>query len=216
MADQVRALGGDVRDRILAKAQEKFTTLGFRKTSMGEVAAELGISKKTLYREFPNKRALFEELLERTMARINARCDAILASPAGAMEKLYQILRVIVELQQELATEAMLRSIRDDVPHLWQRLDAFRQQRMQRNLEAILRQGEADGSVRTDLNYPLLYRFFAGALREGVNPTVLVNTRASLQEAIVELMDVFLTGVLTANGRRQYKKVRGSIVSETP
>jgi AcrR family transcriptional regulator len=197
----------DTRTRILLKAQEKFSGAGYRKTSMAEIAGELGMSKKTLYKLFPSKLALMEELLEYKFAQVDRRCDEILASPLDAVEKLFRIIQVVAEVQQRFATNVMLRSLQSDLPHLWQRIERFRRQRMQKNMEAILRQGEEDGAVRTDLNYEMLFHFLFGALREGINPEVLVNASYSLHEALVGLMDIAMNGVLTDAGRAQFQKL---------
>ncbi len=202
--------GSSVRERILSKAQEKFSTLGYRKTSMAEIAAELGISKKTLYKLFPSKLTLLEQLLEHHFALVNRRCDAILAGPSSAIEKLFEMMQVVAELQQRFATHAMLRSLHSDVPHLWERIERFRRERMQQNMEGILRQGERDGTVRTDLNYPMLFHILFGALREAINPEVLVRSSYSLHDALAGLMEMILNGVLTEAGRRQYRQLKGT------
>ena len=44
-----------MRDKILEKSGEMFLTLGFKSVTMDDIARELGISKKTLYKYFSNK-----------------------------------------------------------------------------------------------------------------------------------------------------------------
>ena len=44
-----------MKQQILVKATEMFLTLGFKSITMDEIAAELGISKKTIYQHYKNK-----------------------------------------------------------------------------------------------------------------------------------------------------------------
>ena len=57
------------RQRLLRSAGALFSRWGFDKTSMDEIAREAGISKGTVYLEFPNKDALFKAVLHWEFAR---------------------------------------------------------------------------------------------------------------------------------------------------
>ena len=39
-----------MKDQILIKATDMFLTLGFKSVTMDEIATEMGISKKTIYK----------------------------------------------------------------------------------------------------------------------------------------------------------------------
>jgi len=202
-----------IRERIFLKTREKFALSGYGKTSMDAIAGELAISKKTLYKFFPTKLKLAEMLVEHVLAEINRRCDAILASPLPAIEKLLRIVQMITEQQQHFVTKPLLESLRRHLPHLWQRIEAFRRERMHKNLEVILEQGKRDGTVRADFNREMFFHFLLGAINEGINPEVLINSSYSMHEALSALFDLFMNGALTAKGREQYQKLKAANLS---
>lgn len=203
----------EIRERILLKAREKFAAAGYGKTSVEEIAGDLGMSKKTLYKFFPTKLKLAEMLVEQVLAEINRRCDAILASPLPAVEKLLRIVQMIIGQQQGFVTKILLESLRNHLPHLWQRIEAFRRERMRKNLEAILAQGKRDGTVRADFNHDLFFHFLFGAISEGINPEVLIQSSYSMPEALSALFDIFMNGTLTAKGREQFQKLKAANLS---
>jgi len=200
----------ELRQRIFLKTKEKFAASGYGKTSMAEIAGELSISKKTLYKFFPTKLKLAEMLVEHVLNEINRRCDAILASPLPAVEKLLRIVQMITEQQQLFVTKALLESLHRHLPHLWQRIEAFRRERMRKNLAAILAQGKRDGTVRADFNHDMFFHFLLGAINEGINPEVLINSSFSMHEALSTLFDIFMNGTLTPKGRAQYQKLKAA------
>ena len=55
------------RKPILEAAQKRFAMMGYSKTSMIEIAIEVGISKAALYYYYPDKVALFTEVLKTEM-----------------------------------------------------------------------------------------------------------------------------------------------------
>src|SRR5207249_11360994 len=84
--DAPRAPAG-ARQRIVAAARRHFLAHGFRGVTMDDLAAELGMSKKTLYAHFPGKAALLEAMLldkfrsvEADLTRIASECPSDFAA----------------------------------------------------------------------------------------------------------------------------------------
>src|ERR1700744_6747987 len=55
----------DMKERILETADRLFYLRGIRAVGVGTIAAEIGISKRTLYNHFPSKDALIAAYLAR-------------------------------------------------------------------------------------------------------------------------------------------------------
>ena len=53
------------RDLILDAAESLFASQGYQATTIKQVATQVGVQGPALYKHFTNKRALFEEVLER-------------------------------------------------------------------------------------------------------------------------------------------------------
>ena len=72
------------REHLLNAATQCISRLGFRKSTMEEIALEAGVTRVTVYREFGNRRALMEALSARRLATFNEGFLAE-ASPFGAL-----------------------------------------------------------------------------------------------------------------------------------
>ena len=59
----------DMKDRILETADRLFYLQGIRAVGVDTIAAEIGISKRTLYNHFPSKDALISAYLARRFVR---------------------------------------------------------------------------------------------------------------------------------------------------
>ncbi|RIU17472.1 TetR/AcrR family transcriptional regulator, partial [Mycobacteroides abscessus] len=51
-------------DAVLDAARTEFERHGMRRANMDAIARRAGVSRRTLYRRFPTKEALFEHLIE--------------------------------------------------------------------------------------------------------------------------------------------------------
>ena len=60
------------REQILTAATEAFARSGFAATSLEDIAAEAGITRVILYRHFDSKAELYQAVLDRMCARLDA------------------------------------------------------------------------------------------------------------------------------------------------
>ncbi|MBQ0904100.1 TetR/AcrR family transcriptional regulator [Micromonospora sp. U21] len=63
------------RDQILAAATEAFARSGFAATSLDDIAAEAGITRVILYRHFDSKTDMYQAVLDRMCARLDANVE---------------------------------------------------------------------------------------------------------------------------------------------
>jgi AcrR family transcriptional regulator len=78
------------RDRIRAEAAALFRAKGFNGTSMADLAAEVGITKSSLYHHFPSKQSLLAEIVELTVNRATPLVRTVAESDLPPAERLGQ------------------------------------------------------------------------------------------------------------------------------
>jgi len=76
------------RDRIRSEAAALFREKGFKGTSMSELAAEVGITKSSLYHHYPGKQALLSEIIELTVNRVTPLVQEVAESDLPIRERL--------------------------------------------------------------------------------------------------------------------------------
>lgn len=74
--DRVRRLPrAQRREQILTAATEAFARSGFAGTSLEDIAVQAGITRVLLYRHFDSKTELYQAVLDRMCARLDAHVD---------------------------------------------------------------------------------------------------------------------------------------------
>ena len=63
------------REQMLAAATEAFARRGFAATSLDDIATEAGITRVILYRHFASKTDLYQAVLDRMCARVDAHVE---------------------------------------------------------------------------------------------------------------------------------------------
>lgn len=83
------------RGRILEVAEGLFRTLGYQKTTVADIARELGMSPANVYRFFPSKSAINEAIAARLLEGVAADLEAIAAGPGTSADRLRAMLRTL-------------------------------------------------------------------------------------------------------------------------
>lgn len=91
------------RQMIIEKSAPLFNQMGFAACSMHDVMKATGLEKGGLYRHFPSKEQLAEEVFQHSMrCAIEARTEGV-EEVAGAIEKLRYLIRRFIEVPSPVA-----------------------------------------------------------------------------------------------------------------
>jgi len=103
------------RERLLMAAQQVFSRLGYGGASVDLIAAQAGYSKGAIYSNFPNKEAIFLELLRLGMERDMTELEAMLSLAPDDMQNAVSQWLTTAHSDQDcplLATELQLHARR--------------------------------------------------------------------------------------------------------
>lgn len=87
-----------MKEKIIAKASELFMKLGFKSVTMDDIACEMCISKKTIYKYFCNKELLIQESTTTIHKEIHQIIDKIVQNNHNAIEENFEIRKMFKEM----------------------------------------------------------------------------------------------------------------------
>jgi AcrR family transcriptional regulator len=80
------------RERILREASHLFAARGYYGSSTRDIATAVGIRQPSLFHHFPNKQAIFQELLSYSLDDSAAVAEFLAASTGSPASRLYRFL----------------------------------------------------------------------------------------------------------------------------
>ena len=92
--------GPEARVRLQQAAAELFREHGYDRTTAAEIAARAGVTERTFFRHFPDKR---EVLFDGQAVLVDALTASIAAAPEalGALDTLFQAFRSVTQLLED-------------------------------------------------------------------------------------------------------------------
>jgi len=193
------------RKRILEGSQSLFFRQGISSLTMDQIAALQGISKKTLYKYFANKMELVEAALEDRIQRIAAEVYAVVDDHARPFPRRMAEVLGVLSRQLALLGDRLLNDIVYREPHLWERIDRFRREKVFGAMSSLLQQGISDGFVRTDIEARLIPMMFLTTLTTIMSPPQFFELTSPPAVIFQTVTRVLLGGILTEDGRAQLR-----------
>lgn len=193
------------RDRILQAARAHLFAYGYTALTMDALAAELGLSKKTLYVHFPSKDALVDEILRAFVADVRAAADALFADTSLSFTvKLHRFSETMVKRLR--MNPHIFRDLQRSAPHLFHLVEELRHKNIPHIFGQLLRQGQAAGMVRADLDPAFAIEFWRPAVQSLMHPDTLERLQLTPDQIFSRAINLFFGGLLTPAGRKDYEK----------
>ncbi len=136
----------DTRERIVEVAEALFRRLGFAKTAVADIAAELRMSPANVYRFFSSKNAIVEAICQRCLRELEETAWQIARGPGSAALRMQRlVLDILAYHRDNLLTEQRVNDIvMVALEHSWAVIRAHKAT-LCAIVETILRDGIASG-----------------------------------------------------------------------
>lgn len=163
---QTKARPEDTRARIMETAETLFRRLGYSKTAVADIAAELRMSPANIYRFFPSKSAIVQAMCERCLNELEEKVWAVARSKGPASQRLERLqLEILTYHKENLLVEQKVSDIvQVAMEESWAAIGAHKEV-IRTTIELILRDGIEAGefeSVDVRETSALLMKAYAG------------------------------------------------------
>jgi AcrR family transcriptional regulator len=195
------------KERILQKAYELFFRYGVRSVSMDDIAAQLGMSKKTLYQYFTDKEELVDAALSSFLEDNRRQC---LSDKQKADNAIHEVL-LAFDMMQEMFSN-MNPSIVFDLekyhPAVSKKIQHHKQVFLYQVIKQNLERGIKEELYRPDINVDVIAKFRIESMMLAFNTEVFPNNRTHLVSIQEQILEHFLYGVATAKGYKLIQKYK--------
>lgn len=147
--------------KILEGTTELFLKYGIRSITMDDVARELAVSKKTLYKYVSNKAELVDRCVKHTFEEISGAIEVVRGNSANAIDEIFAIDSTMSEAlkAQHPAIEFQLKKY---YPATWKWLSDRQATMIIEHTKENLKKGIEQGMYRGDFNIEhITYLYFA-------------------------------------------------------
>jgi AcrR family transcriptional regulator len=188
--------------KVIDTAWSMFRRFGVRSVSMDDVAREMSISKKTLYRCFRDKNELISRTLEHDITGIEEKVDEIISSEANPVKQVIQIAQYVAEYLKQV-NPSMIYDLQKYHPEIYSEFSRYREKTFLDRVKKNLRNGILQGYYRNSIDPETTSRLYLCLMTHGPEHLGNVGEFSDYQELYLNIMRYHLHAIATPKGLKE-------------
>jgi AcrR family transcriptional regulator len=182
-----------VRDQIIEAAHDCFSHYGYAKTTVADLAREIGFSKAYIYRFFESKQAIGEAICAGCVGRMFDQVLEAVEQGRGATDKLRKFAKTVTTARAELffADRKLYEIAVHASSENWPAAQAYTE-RLRDLLEAILKEGRESGEFERKTPLDETVRSIFYTLLPFIDPVFLERSLDLPPDAQTEVTSLIL------------------------
>ena len=153
----------DTRERIVTECSQMLMSVGPASMTMDDVARACGISKRTLYETFPDKRTLIVECIHREHEAKNAQMKEIFNTSSNCFEAMFRVYQRARKMY-EATSMAFVNDIKRLYPDIFEK-HIENEKTVITSIASVLRQAQDEGLVIKRINPEIAAYLFSQSMR---------------------------------------------------
>jgi AcrR family transcriptional regulator len=205
----------DTRTKLIESCTTLFLKYGVRNITLSDVAARLGISKKTIYQHFTDKQELIRACLEHD--KHQDACDFEAIAQAG-FNPVEEFVRYQMQVTQQLqdVSPAIIFELQKYYPELWAEMDTYHKHQVSRSMTSNLQRGIEQGYYRPELDVDVVVAYCQHLPQTLFDLIAAFNGTRSNVAVYHQLTGLFLRGICTAKGIQEFARVFAVVFPDQP
>ncbi len=182
----------DLRERIIQSASQEILKYGFRKFTIDDLASNLGISKKTIYKYFNSKNEIISSVLDNYLEMDMSTRGELLAASTGTAEKLQAMLSSSL---QTIVPTWLLAELQQYFPEEWDKCDSVVQSQKVQIIN-IFKEGIQSGELRPEIDPALLDVVLQASTAAILDYRFLTQHDLTLDQALNKFLNLIFYGII--------------------
>ncbi|MBP6128667.1 TetR/AcrR family transcriptional regulator [Flavobacterium sp.] len=174
-----------MKDKIVNKAKDMFLKLGFKSITMDDIACDMCISKKTIYKYFSNKELLIEESTQMVYKEVRETIDNIVSKNFNAIEENFEIRRMFKEMFKYSETSPVYQ-LKKYYPEVYQKVVGYQIEICEGCFRDNILKGISEGLYREQIDVENYVKFYYTLIFSISENTALEKEANNLEHKALE------------------------------
>lgn len=197
----------DTKERIQKAANDLVIQYGIRSVSMDDIAANLGMSKKTIYQYFKDKDELVEAVVDEVIKNNQHECVADSEKADNAVHEIFMVMDMMAEMFKTM-NPGILFDMQKYHPAAFCKFMKHKNEFLYNVCMQNLERGVKEELYRPEIAMDILCRYRVETMFIPFNPAFQKNLKHNLAKIEEEIIIHFLFGLVSLKGYKLIMKYR--------
>lgn len=191
---------------LIANITALFMRLGIKSLTMDEIARQLGISKKTLYKYVSDKKELVTKSVQFAISQEECMLSELDSIDGNAIDKILAINQMVSQKLQSIQPSVIF-DLQKYYPEAWQVMEGHKKNFIFNQVENNLQEGIKEGLYRDNINCKITAQIYVTLIDSIFNSTLFQDNSFSFHEIHTEVARYHLKGIASEEGVEYIKSV---------
>ncbi len=189
----------DTKQRIRKAAHDLVIQYSIRSVSMDDIAANLSMSKKTIYQYFKDKDELVEAVVDDVIDTNQCICNTDREKADNAVHEIFLVMDMMVEMFKTM-NPSILFDMQKYHQAAFMKFQKHRNEYLYNVCRQNLERGIREELFRPEINVEIMARYRVETMLTAFNPEFQRYLKKSLLEIEEEIIIHYLFGLVTLKG----------------
>lgn len=191
--------------RFIKKVMNLFMRLGIKSLTMDDIARQLGISKKTIYKYVSDKNELVRKCVEWQSEEEYCAIAETQKAGLNAIDEIFEISKMVTELLSQLHPSVYF-DLEKYYPEAWDIAVNKRKKRVYEDVVLNMNKGVQEGLYRSDLNVDVVARIYVAKMDLLFDGNLFPPHQFSFTDVYIEFFRYHIRGIASEKGREYLTK----------
>lgn len=188
-----------MKETILKKAGDIFLKLGFKSVTMDDIANELAISKKTIYKYFKNKEELVDETVSLVHETMHNEVYCICNKGYNAIQENFEIKNMFKNMFKN-SDDSPMYQLEKYYPKTFSKIMANEFSMFKDCISNNLKKGMAEGLYRKNIDEELVTKFYFSLAMSVHNSKLHAYNKNTLNKLETSVLEYHTRAIATGKG----------------
>ena len=204
----------DTKQRIQLKAHDLIMQYGVRSVSMDDIAAALGVSKKTLYQFYADKDELVNAIVLEELKKTEDDCLNCRLNAGNAVEEMFLIMDRIYD-QFNNMNPMVLYDLQKFHYAAFEKFLKHKNDFLFKSIKENIERGVSEELYRPEINIDVITKYRLDAMMIPFNIMLFPPGKYKLADVTQETMELFLYGLSTLKGYKLILKYKSNQIKKS-
>ena len=191
-----------MKEKIICKSREMFLKFGFKSVTMDDIANEMCISKKTIYKFFCNKEVLVEQTVETVHEEIHNTMSEIFNKNYNAIHENFEIRQMFKDMFQSSETSPVYQ-LKRHYPEIYQQAHCRQIDECRIWFKKNIENGIEQGLYRNGIDVEIYSKFYYMLIFQINEDTILEKDAVELE---LKALEYHTRALATPDGVKELEK----------
>ncbi len=188
-----------MKENILNKAVDLFLRYGFKSVTMDDIANDLAISKKTIYKYFSNKIELIDASTILVHERVDRMIGEIVMKNFNAIEENFVIKSIFKDMFKNVKTSPMFQ-LKKYYPEIYGRVIEHQLSTFSECVRENLHKGIEENLYRSEIDIDMVMKFYFQLIYGAYDGDIFGNQMEDIIKLELKILEYHTRSIATLTG----------------